>query len=117
MRWRDFNSDKFTVRKLQVKETPLIHALVDLIPIHPFLHPAHRQQIVERGKQPVANAVIALARQSWIRAHVHFRDRETLDLKQRGHEAMHAFEKFQILNALTLERAKATARVADIIAG
>jgi len=95
----------------------LINPLGNLVAEHPFLHPAHRQQIIKRREQPVPNAVVALAGKTGIVGNRNLRDDESLDLEQRRQETVHALEKFQVLDALALEHPVAAARVADVFAG
>ena len=107
----------FSMPRTSITLFPLIHPVRDLIAEHPLFHPAHRNQIVERREQSVADAVVALPGYARIRAHLHFRDCKTLNLKQRRQESMHALEKFQVVDALALERAVTAAGVADVFAG
>jgi len=84
---------------------------------HAFLHPPYGEQIVKRREQPVPDAVMRLPRFAWIVPDRDFRHGEAFDLDQGRQKPVHAFEEFQISNALALEGAVATARVADGLAG
>jgi hypothetical protein len=73
-----------------VRPSPGAATLGHLVFEHALLHPAHGQQVVKRGEQPVPHAVIALAGEARIVAHLDFRDRVALDLEQRRQETVHA---------------------------
>ena len=95
----------------------LIDPLRNLVAKHPLLHPAHRQQIIKRCEQAVPNAVVAPTGMAGVGRNRDFGDGEPFDLEQGRHEAVHSLEKFQVRDALALERPVAAARVADVFAG
>ena len=99
------------------KTNELVDFLGNLIFEHALFHPTHGEQIVKGGEQAVPHAVMALAGKSRIVAHLDFRDGVALDLEQRRQEAVHALEKFQVLDALAPERAVGAARVGNFFAG
>jgi hypothetical protein len=72
----------------------LIYALGNLVFEHPLLHPAHREQVVERREQTIPNSVMTFASEARIVADLDFHDCVALNLEQRRQKAVHAFEKF-----------------------
>src|ERR1700704_6061085 len=95
---------------------PLIDSFCNPVLEHALLHPAHSQQIIERSKQTVPYAVMALAGEPRIVGDRDFRNSKTFDLEERGQKAMHALEEFQVLYTLAFECAVSAAGVTDLFA-
>ena len=80
-----------------------IDALRNLVANRPFLHPAHGEQIADRGEEAIPDAVVAFPRESCVMVHRDFGDGVALDLEQGRHKPVHSLEEFQVRGALALE--------------
>ena len=59
-----------------------IHPLGNLEPKHALLHPSHREEVIEGGKEAVPDPVMALAREARIVRDRDFGDGEAFDLEK-----------------------------------
>ena len=82
-----------SILDIQFQSCALIDALCHLVFEHPFLHPAHGQQIVKGCEQAVPDAVIAFAGESWVVGNGDFRHGKTFHFNEGRQKSVHAFEE------------------------
>ena len=93
------------------------HLLFVCIIQNSYLHPAHRDQIIQALEDPVTYSIFRQTVHAWVMAHGHFSDREAMHECQGGEKSMHAVEAWQFVHDGTAEDFQRASGVVNGIAG
>ena len=87
----------------------------DFISKTAFLHPPDGDQIVQAGKEAIANSIFGLSMGAWEMLHRHFRNRKPVHLGEGRKKTMHVVKEGHSLNDAPPENFEGTARIVNAV--